>query len=104
MSVTSHIILVANDAANVDDTEQPLVEPSRSHRDSHIFSKRYVVAMGVCAQSKIKQALELDKRRSLGRLAQFCMGEVEKMGEVGRVGDKEATLEKVEARNETLVA
>lgn len=32
------------------------------------------------------------------------MGEVEKMGEVGRVRDKEATLEKVEARNETLVA
>ena len=60
--------------------------------------------MGVRAQCKVKQALKLHERRSLGRLAQFCMGEVEEMGKVRRVGDKEATLEKVEARDETLIA
>ena len=60
--------------------------------------------MGVRAQCKIKQALKFHEGRRLGRLAQFCMGEIEEMGEVGRVGDKEATLEKVEARDETLIA
>ncbi len=83
MPVASDIILVANDAADVDNTEQPLVEPGRSHCNSHIFPKWYVVAMCIRAQCKVKQALKLHKRRSLGSLAQFCMGEVEEMGEVG---------------------
>ena len=83
MPVASEIILLANDAADVDNTEQPFVEPGRSHGDSHIFAKWYVVALRVRAQRKVKQALKLHKRSGLGSLAQFCMGEVEEMCEVG---------------------
>ena len=83
MPVAGDIILFANDAANVDNTEQPLVEPGCSHGNSHILAKWYVVALCVRTQCKVKQALKLHKRCGLRSLAQFCMGEVEEMGEVG---------------------
>jgi len=58
----------------------------------------------VRAERKVKQALKLHERYSLGGLAQFCMGKVEKVCEVRRMGEEETALETVESRDETLVA
>jgi hypothetical protein len=82
-TVTSEIAIVANDTADVNDAKQPFVKPSRGHRHSDILTKGHIVTVSICAKCKIKQALELDERCGLGRLAQFCMGKVEEVCEIG---------------------
>lgn len=59
--------------------------------------------MRVRAERKVKQALKLNERHGLGGLAQFCMGKVEEVCEVGRMGEEKTALETVESRDETLV-
>ena len=58
-NVPNQVAFFANDAADIDDSEQPLVKPSRGHRHSHILTKRHVVAVRVRAKRKVKQALKL---------------------------------------------
>jgi hypothetical protein len=58
----------------------------------------------VRAERKVKQALKLHERHSFGGLPQFCMGKVEEVCEVGRMGEEKTALETVEPRDETLVA
>lgn len=103
-TIPSEVAIVANDSADVDDAKQPVVKPSGGHRHSHIFAKGNVVTVRVCAKCKVEQALKLDERHGLSSLAQFCMGKVEEVCEIGGMGEEEATLETVEARDETLVA
>ena len=59
--------------------------------------------MRVRAKRKVKQTLKLYKRRYLGGLSQFCMGKVEEVCEVGRMGEEKTALETVESWDETLV-
>ena len=59
--------------------------------------------MCVRAKRKVQQALKLYKRRGLSGLAQFCMGKVEEVCEVGRMREEKTALETVESRDETLV-
>jgi len=103
-NVPNQVAFFANDAADIDDSEQPLVKPSRGHRHSHILTKRHIVAVRVRAKRKVKQALKLYEGRGLSGLAQFCMGKVEEMCEIRGMGEEEATLETMKTRDKTLVA
>jgi hypothetical protein len=103
-TVCTEVAVVANGTADVDDAEQPLVKPSRGHRHPHIFTKGRIVTVCVRAECKVKQTLKLYERSGLSRLAQFCVGKVEEICEIGGMGQEEATLETIEARDETLVA
>lgn len=70
-NVPSQVAFFANDTADIDDSEQPLVKPSRGHRHPHILTKRHIVAVPVRAKRKVKQALKLYERHGLSALAQF---------------------------------
>lgn len=103
-TVPSEVAVVANDTADIDDAEQPLVKPSRRHRHPHVLTKGHIITVRVRAKRKVKQTLKLYERCGLSCLAQFCMGEIKEMCEVGGMGEEEATPETVEARNKALVA